>query len=127
MRSYHVATVAVALSCPAKWVDNVLSRHTIPGVVSERQGVSRQVTFDGLVHLAVVQLLVDKLALPVERAVHFARALCTGEGETSAGNWCSVRIDLEALRRDLTAALREAVEIAAPPRRGRPLRRRVGP
>lgn len=124
MRSYHVATVSVALSCPTKWVDNVLSRHELPGVVRERQGITREVSFEALVHLAVVQTLIDELALPVERAVHLARELCARDGTTAIGEHGTLRIDLGAVRADLTAALREAVEIATPPRRGRPPRRR---
>lgn len=125
MRSYHVTTVAVALSCPSKWVDNVLSRHELPGVIHQRQGISRQVSFDGVVHLAIVQELVEEVGLPVERAVRFARVLCADDGVAPAGVRCALHIDLHALRRDLTIALREAVEIASPPRRGRPLRRRA--
>ena len=73
MRSYHVATVAVALECPTKWVDNILSRHELPGVTRERQGISRRVSFEGLVHLGLVQALTADLGLPFAAAVRFAK------------------------------------------------------
>lgn len=125
MRSYHVATVAASLACSAKWVDNVLSRHALPGVVRARQGISRQVSFEGLVHLAVVQALVSEMGMPTESAVRLAVELCASGGESARGSRCAIRVDLERLRSDLALALREAVETAVPPKRGRPGKRRA--
>lgn len=125
MRSYDVGTVAAALRRSTKWVDNVLSRHAMPGVVRARQGVSREVSFDGLVHLALVNALVSEMAVPVERAVRLAVSLCATGGQARQGPWCHVRVDIERLRGDLALALRDAVETAIQPRRGRPPSRRA--
>ena len=126
MRTYDVATIANSLSCPNKWVDNVLSRHTLPGVIRARQGISRQVSFEGLVHLALVQALVSEMALPLDRAVRLAVALCATGGRTAGTGWCELRVDLDRLRGNLALALRDAVETTARPKRGRPPLERGG-
>jgi hypothetical protein len=44
MRAYTVATVAVTLHVPLKWVDNVITHHHLSGVTRARQGIPRRLT-----------------------------------------------------------------------------------
>jgi hypothetical protein len=51
MRAYTVATTAVTLNVPTKWVDNVLSHYHVPGVARNQQGVSRKLTYQAILTL----------------------------------------------------------------------------
>ncbi len=52
-RAYTIATAALTLGTTAKWLDNVLSHNRVTGVAQERQGVSRRLTVEGLLVLAL--------------------------------------------------------------------------
>ena len=71
-RAYDVKSVALAIDAPIKWVDNLLSHHAIPGVSGGRQGVQRQISFEGLLAIDAARLLVTELQLPLRRAVAVA-------------------------------------------------------
>lgn len=124
MRAYHVAAAADALACPTKWLDNILSRHDIPGVSQSRQGVSRLVPFDALVTLAVVRILTTRFDIPTTRAVALATEI-TADAYGWSGNpdLCGIRVDLPRLRQEMSERAR-AAELSVPLRRGRPPLRR---
>jgi hypothetical protein len=121
-RAYTVGTVALALTISTKWIDNVLSHHTLAGVVQQRQGVARKVSIDGVLQLALAILLIQDLGLPTTNALRLAAGLVQtgGTHRTTAG--ISMQLDLGRMRTDLDTRLAQAVEIAPVPRRGRPPR-----
>lgn len=118
-RGYTVATVALALHSPTKWVDNVLSHHQIDGVTQARQGIARRVSFDGALHLSVLHALSSELRIPLELATEAARQLVRA-GKWSTGAGLTLTLDRENALKDLHLRLGSAVETAPVPQRGRP-------
>jgi hypothetical protein len=120
MRAYTVATAAVTLRMPAKWIDNVLSHHSVPGIVRTRQGVARRLTPQAILSLEIAIRLIDGLSIPVARALELSAKGIRENGEIPAGKGVTVRFDVEAIQAELSERLANAVEIAPLPRRGRP-------
>jgi hypothetical protein len=102
-----------------KWVDNLLSHHTVEGVSQERQGVARRISFEGAFRLWVIQRLAEGLRMPLDIAVEASRALANG-GSWTVGQGIELRMDRIAALADLNSRLDRAVESAPLPRRGRP-------
>ena len=125
-RAYTVATAALALDMPAKWVDNVLSHYFIHGVRQERQGVARRLTIDGLMLLALTALLTHDLGIPAGKAIAVAEDVVRGGGSYTSSQGLHVELDLASFRADLLEQLEHAVEIAPIPRRGRPRENKTG-
>jgi hypothetical protein len=125
LRAYTVATVAVSLNMAAKWVDNVLSHHDIPGVSKRRQGVSRRLTPQAVLCLEVAMRLGHSLSIPLADGLELAQSIAGGGDRASvdAGKGITITIDLRAIRDELTERLANAVEVTPLPRRGRPPRR----
>lgn len=119
-RAYTVGTVALALDVPSKWVDNFLSHHRLVGIVQERQGVTRKVTFDGLLQLALVLRLIQDLGFPAVAALRLAGSLAKNGGNHRTRSGFEISVDLARIRSELETRLAHAVEIAPVPRRGRP-------
>lgn len=123
MPAYTVAATAVTLGMPAKWVDNVLSHHLVPGVSQGRQGVSRRLAPQAILTLDLALRISGALGVPTSRALELsARVLRQPAGTTTIdlGQGVSLTIDLEAVRGELQGRLAHAVEVAPSPRRGRP-------
>ena len=125
-RGYTVATAALALAVPAKWIDNVLSHNKVLGIRQERQGVARHLSIDGLLILALTTLLINELGLPTARAVIVAEEIVKTNGRHFARQGLSVQIDLASFQASLLEQLESAVEIAPVPRRGRPPTSKTG-
>jgi hypothetical protein len=109
-----------------KWLDNVLSHNRVSGVAQQRQGVSRRLTVEGLVGLAVAILLVRELGLPIAKAIAVAENLAKSEGRYIASRGLMLTLDLTSFRADLLERLENAVEIAPVPKRGRPHKNKTG-
>ena len=125
MRAYTVATVAVTLNVPLKWIDNVITHHWLPGVTRARQGIPRRLTQRAVVVLAVALDLIQNLRLPLGRALKLADDLVGTEGREarhrlSPASAIHVTLDLVEAESRIAAQLAHAVEIAPVPRRGRP-------
>jgi hypothetical protein len=125
-RAYTIATAALALGTSVKWLDNALSHNRVPGVSQERQGVSRRLTVEGLLVLALVVLLIQELGVPMPRAIVLAEDLTKNAGRHIARQGLSVDIDLASFRARLLDTLENAVEVAPVPRRGRPPLNKTG-
>jgi hypothetical protein len=124
-RSYDAAVVALTLGVPFKWVDNLLSRHRIPGVDQATQGITRRLSPAAVVRIRVIRVLSEELGVPLPRAVELAERLAASGLDTielgdSAG---ALRIDFEAVERWIAERLADAVESAPRRRRGRPVKR----
>jgi hypothetical protein len=125
-RAYTVATAALALDVPSKWVDNILSHHTVPGVEQQRQGVARKLSIDGLLVLALTTFLIQELGAPAPKAIGIAEALLRNEGRYQSSRGLSLILDLSAFQIGLLDRLENAVEMAPVPRRGRPAANKTG-
>jgi hypothetical protein len=125
-RAYTVATAALALGTSVKWLDNVLSHNRVPGVAQDRQGISRRLTVEALLVLALAVLLIQELGLPTLKAIALAEDLATSDGRYMAQQGLNLSLDLPSFRVRLLERLENAVEIAPVPKRGRPLRNKTG-
>ena len=124
MRSYSVAVTSLAIVAPPKWTDNLLSHHQIPGVTSHRRGIARRIPHSALVRLALVRELHLELGLGVRDALILAGELLSGEPDAvPRGGHLRVTFDRAALEASVNDRLRDALESAPAPRRGRPRRR----
>ena len=122
MRSYSVAIASLAIQAPSKWTDNLLTHYDIADVVHRRRGVSRGVSWPGLVRIALVRELHERLGCGVRDAVSLAgRLLSSPEDEAALGASVSLAFDRATLERSLRQRLEEALESAPTPRRGRPV------
>jgi hypothetical protein len=121
-RAYTVGTVALALAIPQKWLDNVLSHYTLTGVAQQRQGVSRKVSLEGVLQLALAIHLIQDLEVETPNGIRLAALLTKAGGLHRTKGGISIEIDLPRIRTNLEARLAEAVEITPIPRRGRPPR-----
>ena len=125
-RAYTIATAALALGMPIKWLDNTLSHHKVLGVQQERQGVARRLTIDGLLSLAVAILLIKDLAIPLSGALSVADELIRNGGRYASPEGIEIQVALETVRNSLLERLENAVEIAPAPKRGRPPKSKTG-
>jgi hypothetical protein len=125
-RAYTIATAALALGTSVKWLDNVLSHNRVPGVAQERQGISRRLTVEALLILALAVLLIQELGLPTSKAISLAEGLTRNEGRYSAQQGLNLGLNLASFRLQLLERLENAVEIAPIPKRGRPTLNKTG-
>jgi hypothetical protein len=125
-RAYTVATAALALDMPIKWVDNILSHYRLTGIQQERQGVARRLSIEGLLALALSALLINEFAIPATNAIEVAEAMILHGGRHSAAAGLTIEIDLPGFQNALLQRLERAVEIAPTPRRGRPPTNKTG-
>ncbi len=125
-RAYTVATAALALGLPIKWVDNVLSHNKIIGIRQERQGVARRLSIEGLLVLALTALLIRELGLSTTKAITSAEGIVKSGGRYSSPQGVSIELNLEAFQSRMLEQLEYAVEIAPIPRRGRPPKNKTG-
>jgi hypothetical protein len=125
-RAYTVATAALALGLPIKWVDNVLSHYTVSGVAQQRQGVSRKLSIEGLLVLALTGLLIQELGAPLSKAIDIAEDLAKNVGAHTSPQGLTLALDLQTFRSNLLERLEKAVEMAPVPKRGRPPASKTG-
>jgi hypothetical protein len=121
MRGYTVVTSAVALNVDYKWLDNLLSHHTVTGVRQARQGITRTVTYEALRVIAIAIELTNEAQVPLPEALKWGARLAGGENPATAGR-LSLSISLDSVESWLLERLAYAVEVAPIPRRGRPPR-----
>jgi hypothetical protein len=124
MRGYTVAASAVTLRVSAKWLDNVLSHHSVPGVQHTRQGVKRLLPPSALIQLEIALVLSRALAVPLGVAIPFAIKLHQAGGriDTAGLPPVTITLDLPRLTSALDRRLADAVESGPSPKRGRPPR-----
>lgn len=128
MRSYSVAVSSLAIGVPHKWLDNLLSHFPVHGVSANRRGVARRIPHSALLQLALTRELHLELGLGVRDALALATdLLATHDATVSRGGQLRVSFDRPALERAVGERLREALESAPAPRRGRPAGRPTQP
>jgi hypothetical protein len=124
MRSYDVAIAALAADAPLKWVDNLLSQHTVPGVIRATRGVPRELTYPAILRIALVRELQAEIGVGVRDALALAADLLDRSADAvPARGHLRVTLDRAALEGEVGARLAEALESAPAPRRRRAARR----
>ena len=127
MAAYSIATTALALDIERKRLENILSRHDIPGTRQGRQGQARRLTREAVVNLAAIVQLENVLSIPAPVAAELVRKGrelprdVAGAVQLARGA-VALLIDFAAIERALLAQLSAALEMAPRPRRGRPRR-----
>jgi len=124
MRFYDVAASSLAVGAPSKWTDNLLSQHRIDGVVSARQGVARRISRSALLRIAIIRRLSTEVGVSVASAVVLADALLGGAAPgVAVAPFFTLLLDRAGIERELDERLRDVLESAPTPRRGRPPKR----
>jgi hypothetical protein len=121
--SYTVRIAALATGLSHKWIDNLLSHHTLPGVTGGRQGLERAVSMQGMLAIELVRLATLDLGVPIARAVDIATLLLATDppgASTRTPSGIQIAFPVPELERRLRERLVEAVEAAPNPPRGRP-------
>ena len=121
-RSYDVAAASLAVGAPIKWVDNLLSRHSVDGVDQGGQGTTRRLAPRAVLRIAVIRILVDSLGLSVARALPIAERICASPAHAAdlGDEMGAITVDIPRLERQLAGRLADAVESAPRRARGRP-------
>jgi hypothetical protein len=125
-RAYTIATAALTLGMPVKWLDNTLSHIRVPGVQQERQGVARRLTVNGLLILAIAILLINELGMPLVTAIKVAEELASNGGRYASPHGLVLQLNLDNVSAGLLERLENAVEVAPIPKRGRPPKTKTG-
>jgi hypothetical protein len=125
-RAYTVATAALALRVPTKWIDNTLSHFSVQGVSQARQGIPRKLSVDALTVLSIALSLIQDLDTPVANALDVATQLARSDGTVVLPLGIILRVDIQRTTTAILERLEHAVEIAPLPRRGRPPKKTTG-
>lgn len=122
-RHYHVDIARFAVGADSKWIDNLLSHFEIPGVERARQGLSRRISELGVYHIALIHALNRDAGFSTRSAVAIAtRLLSDNQTTVPIDRELRLSLDRDVFVRRIDAAIAEAVESVALPRRGRPPR-----
>ena len=125
MRAYDVAVASLVIGAPTKWTDNTLTQHEVPGVESAQRGVARRIPHPALLHLALTFQLHVALHVGVRDALELARQLlASADGGLQRGP-VGLTFDRADFERALDQRIRDVLESAPSPRRGRPPAQRV--
>jgi hypothetical protein len=121
---YDLPAVAHAVDFDIKQLDNLLSRNALPGVEKNKRGVARRLTPEVTVAIRLAKELAEALGLSPGSLLAIASRITREHHEHLAlGEFCTLRIDLAALRASTLARLDSAVEVVGRRRRGRPPKR----
>jgi len=123
-RSYDVRAAAFACGTDAKWVDNLLARHDLPGVSKARQGVQRRISDDGLLAIELVRVLNQEVGVSVARAAEITGVVMDSRSaesvRVSMAPGCDLRVDIAQVEQRLRREVINAMEALGQVRRGRP-------
>ena len=120
MRSYTVATACFMLDVPVKWLDNILSRHDVPGVHQAGPRADRLISAEALDRLRILRALNLNLGITVPTGLAIAeRVLANPDGGLPLGAGLELRLSHDRLRGELETRAAEASG-AVHRRRGRP-------
>ena len=112
------------MGVPAKWIDNILSHHELPGIERTRQGVERRISDDGLLAIEIIRILSREAGLTIpSAALIVTRAIGRRQGslvrvELAPG--IELRIDASHIEQRLRERLADAIDAAPRVARGRP-------
>lgn len=127
-RSYNARITALITGCQPKWLDNLLSRHHLPGVSRSRQGVERRISDEGLLAVELSRMLNLELGVSLAQAAEIAtRCLETATATQlsyTTPSGLTLTLSIGATRARLRDRTMEAIEMVAAASRGRPPRQR---
>jgi hypothetical protein len=125
-RNYHVDIAAFAANVDHKWIDNLLSHFSVPGVESVKQGVARKLSLQAIQTVVLVRALSADAGFSVDQALTTAsRLLDSTDGRVlGATPWIALQFDRRAFEAEVDRRVAAAVEAVVPRRRGRPPARR---
>lgn len=121
-RNYHVDIAAFAADADRKWIDNLLSHFSVPGVESKKQGVARRLSLEAVQTVVLVRALSMSTGLSVDRALSTATTLLDASDDLVANDdaWITLHFDRAAFQADVDRRIAAAVESVVPKKRGRP-------
>jgi hypothetical protein len=123
-RSYSARVTAVIAGVHPKWLDNLLSRHELPGIVRGKQGLARRISDDGILAVEVCRILNLELGVSLSRSAEIASLCLRSDREAelhySTGSGLVLSLSIPATRARLRDRTRDAIETAADVPRGRP-------
>ena len=127
-RSYSARITALITDTKPKWLDNLLSRHELPGVSRSRQGVERRISDEGLLAVELCRILNLELGVSLAQAVGIS-AQCLRDASASVLRYMTpsglaLTLSIVATRARLRDRTMDAVEMVAAVPRGRPRRQR---
>lgn len=127
-RFYTARITALILDVQPKWLDNLLSRHDLPGIARSRQGVERRISDQGLLAIELCRVLNLELGVSLQRAAEIAGASLQTPGDVelrySTPSGLTISLPIAATRARLRDRTMHAIEMVGLARRGRPPIRR---
>jgi hypothetical protein len=122
MPFYNTASTSASLGISQKWLDNLLSHNKIDGVEQTRQGVSRRLSIEAIVIIAVTHRLVKAANIPVGQAIELAERLIVSPSHSVIiADDIMISINRGQLEKSILEGLERAIEVTPLPARGRPL------
>jgi hypothetical protein len=110
-----------------KWLDNLLSRHSLPGVDRDRQGVERRISDEGMLAVELCRILNLELGVSLsqaaEIATHCLRTATDSELSYTTPSGMTLSLSVGSTRARLRERTMEAVEMVGATPRGRRPRR----
>ena len=123
---HNVRSVALAIGASAKWVDNALSHHRIPGVSRRARGVQRELDETAVLVLALTRFLAVDLGVPIALGSKIAGEIAGAVDEDvvlhrrALPSGLILEVPVAAIARQTRERLVDAVEAVAHIKRGRP-------
>jgi hypothetical protein len=121
-RSYSVRVAALTMGVDSKWIDNMLSRHQLPGISRQRRGIERRIDDEGLMAIELMRILNLELGISIAGAVAITATMMApnsaGIYRTPSG--LTLQVPLSELEARLRTRLDDALESVARVPRGRP-------
>lgn len=123
-RSYSARITALITDTQPKWLDNLLSRHDLPGVSRSRQGIERRISEEGLLAVELCRILNLELGVSLAQACEIAsrclRDASASELRYTTPSGLTLTLSIVAARARLRDRTMNAVEMVADAPRGRP-------
>ena len=127
-RSYTARVTALVVGVQPKWLDNLLSRHALPGVSRSRQGVERRISDEGMLAVELCRIFNLELGVSLRQAAEIAtqglRSATDSEWRYTTSSGLVLSLPIPATRARLRDRMVDAIEIVAAASRGRPPIRR---
>ena len=123
-RSYSARITALIAGVQPKWLDNLLSRHELPGVSRGRQGLARRISDDGILAVELCRILNHELGVSLAQAADIATRCMASSPDSelrySTPSGLTISLPIPVVRARLRDRIMHAVEMVADAPRGRP-------
>lgn len=106
------------------WLDNLLSRHNLPGVSRSKQGIDRRISEEGMLAVELCRILNLELGISLTHAVEIAtqclNSATDDELRFTTPSGLALSLSIAATRARLRGRTMDAAEMVAATPRGRP-------